>query len=86
MTAAPNVRNAVVNKLGKRITATGFALAILCLLPMGLYSLFGPEDGNPIGLGLLMVVGFPLFSLVSVIGMAIWAVAELRQAAVARRR
>ena len=55
-----------------------FLLALLCLLPMGLYQLFGPENGNPVGLGLIMVLGFPFFSLLSVIGMLVWGYAEIR--------
>ena len=67
-------------KLGRRLTFYGLLMALLCLLPMGLYSLFGPEDGNPLGLGLLMVIGFPLFSLVSFIGMLLWTFGEIKKA------
>lgn len=64
---------------GKRLTFIAFALALLSILPMGLYSLLGPEDGNPLGLGLLMLVGFPLFSLLSLAGMLLWAAGEIRR-------
>jgi hypothetical protein len=53
------------HKLLKRWTWTTFAKAGLLLmaigfLPIALYSLFGPADGNPNGLGLLMVVLVPV--------------------------
>jgi hypothetical protein len=35
----------------------GFALAGLGYFPLQLYILFGPRDGNPIGLGLGFVLG-----------------------------
>jgi hypothetical protein len=33
-------------------------------LPLQLYIIFGPADGNPIGLGLLMVMGMMLGMMV----------------------
>ncbi|MCK9504295.1 MAG: hypothetical protein M0Q95_08930 [Porticoccaceae bacterium] len=65
-------------KLGKRIAIIAMLLALLCIAPIALYIAFGPEDGNPIGLGLLMVIGMPFFSSISVIGLGIWAVGEIR--------
>jgi hypothetical protein len=67
-------------KLGKRIAIIAMLLALLCIAPIALYSAFGSEDGNPIGLGLLMVIGMPFFSSISVIGLGIWTVGEIRQA------
>ncbi|MCH9765426.1 MAG: hypothetical protein K0U34_05475 [Alphaproteobacteria bacterium] len=34
----------------------GFAVLLLGWVPLGLYVLLGPADGNPIGLGLLFLV------------------------------
>lgn len=35
----------------------GFAISLASCLPLIVYILVGPSDGNPIGLGLLMVLG-----------------------------
>lgn len=40
-----------------RFLITGGLLAGAGYLPLQLYILFGPRDGNPIGLGLLFVIG-----------------------------
>jgi hypothetical protein len=37
--------------------------------PLLLYVIFGPKDGNPIGLGLLMIFGVPLGLVLLVIGL-----------------
>ena len=47
----------------------GAVIAGLGYLPLQLYILFGPADGNPIGLGLLAVVAVPLGALVVAIGL-----------------
>jgi hypothetical protein len=39
------------------------------LAPLLLYVIFGPKDGNPIGLGLLMVFGVPVGLLILIIGL-----------------
>jgi hypothetical protein len=44
---------------GARIALWSVALGIATVLPLALYIAFGPRDGNPIGLGLLAVVGVP---------------------------
>ncbi len=44
----------------------GLVLAAVGYIPLQLYIIFGPPDGNPIGLGLLFVVG--VFAGLSVIG------------------
>ena len=49
--------------LGKVIIGA-FIFAGLCSLPLLLYVIFGPKDGNPIGLGLLMVGGWAISGLV----------------------
>lgn len=47
----------------------GLAIAAMGYLPLQLYILFGPRDGNPIGLGLLFVVG--LFAGIAVVGIGL---------------
>ena len=44
----------------RKLVKAGALLIAVGILPIGLYSLFGPADGNPIGLGLLMVVLVPI--------------------------
>jgi hypothetical protein len=56
--------------LGRRILITSFAVGVVGVTPLLLYMLFGPSDGNPIGLGLLAVVAAPI----SVGGMALGAI------------
>ncbi|HAZ12913.1 MAG: hypothetical protein A2X86_08990 [Bdellovibrionales bacterium GWA2_49_15] len=46
----------------------GAGIFILGFLPIILYSLFGPKDGNPIGLGLLSMISAPIGFLVFLIG------------------
>ena len=42
---------------------------VASLAPLLLYIVFGPADGNPIGLGLLMVAGVPTGLILLVIGL-----------------
>ena len=61
------------HKLVQRWTATTFIKAGLIVMlvgaaPLLLYTLLGPADGNPIGLGLLMVVAVPVGFLLLGIG------------------
>ena len=39
-----------------RFLFTGVVIAVIGYLPLQLYIVFGPRDGNPIGLGLFAVV------------------------------
>ena len=55
-------------KLSK-LSWIGAALMAGSLAPLLLYMIFGPKDGNPIGLGLLMVFGVPLGLLILIIGL-----------------
>lgn len=45
---------------GVRIVVVSLVCGALGVLPLVLYSAFGPRDGNPIGLGLLAVAAVPL--------------------------
>ena len=65
-------------KVGKRVTIVSAILMALCVAPIMLYAALGPEDGNPIGLGLLMVFGAPVFGGTTLIGVTIWAIAAAR--------
>jgi hypothetical protein len=47
----------------------GVVVAAASMAPLLLYVMFVPKDGNPIGLGLLMVFGVPLGLLLLVIGL-----------------
>ena len=72
------------HKLLKRWAWTTFAKAGLLLMAVGigpilLYSLLGPANGNPLGLGLLMVVLVPVGFLLLGIGLLKLAVAKLQQ-------
>lgn len=65
--------------MGKKLTFIGFLLALLCLLPYGIYQFFNDEDSLSLTLGMITLIGFPLFSLLSFVGMMLWLVAELRK-------
>jgi hypothetical protein len=47
----------------------GVVVGLLGYLPLQLYIMFGPRDGNPIGLGLLFISGIPLGAVIFVIGL-----------------
>lgn len=45
---------------GPRIVAISLIAGAAGVLPLALYMVFGPANGNPIGLGLLAVVAVPI--------------------------
>lgn len=47
----------------------GLALALLGYLPLQLAIWFGPPDGNPLGLGLLMIVAVPSGLILAAFGL-----------------
>jgi len=49
----------------------GLIVIVLSLAPLLLYIAFGPADGNPIGLGLLMFFGVPTGAVLAFIGLAL---------------
>lgn len=61
-----------------RFVMWGLGVAVLGYLPLQLYIVFGPRDGNPIGLGLLAVLGFGLGLLLIAIGLIKWALQRAR--------
>ncbi|MDQ2701516.1 MAG: hypothetical protein M3Y70_01605 [Pseudomonadota bacterium] len=71
------------HKLVKRWSGATFIKAGLLLmavgfLPIALYTMLGPADGNPIGLGLLMVVLVPVGFLLAGIGLLRLLIARLQ--------
>lgn len=67
----------------RRFTAAAFAkagclLLVAGVLPILLHSWLGPADGNPIGLGLLMVVLAPVGFLLLGIAALKWLLARLQ--------
>jgi hypothetical protein len=55
---------------GLQVLLGSVVLAIAGVAPLQLYGIFGPPDGNPIGLGLLMIVAVPLAGFGIVLGLA----------------
>jgi hypothetical protein len=58
---------------------TGVALMAVGLLPILLYARFGPPDGNPVGLALLMAVLVPVGFLLAGIGLLKWLYARVQR-------
>jgi len=48
----------------------GVAVAVASVAPLLLYVIFGPANGNPIGLGLLFFFGTPVGLVLTVLGLA----------------
>jgi hypothetical protein len=48
----------------------GVVVAAASLAPLLLYVVFGPKDGNPIGLGLLFFFGTPVGVILTLVGLA----------------
>jgi hypothetical protein len=53
---------------GRTIVVFGLSVAAIGVLPLLLYVAFGPEDGNPIGLGLLAMVAIPTGAMIAIAG------------------
>ena len=64
-------------RFGKWMVLISGVLLVLSVAPIMLYAEFGPADGNPVGLGLLMVFGGSLFGSTLAIGVATWMVGWL---------
>lgn len=75
-----------MRKLGKWMTIVSALLVALSIAPIMLYAAFGPADGNPIGLGLLMVFGTYVFGSALLIGAIIWVIGIARAASLRRHR
>jgi hypothetical protein len=56
---------------GVRIVYAGVAVAAVAWMPLLLYIAFGPPEGNPIGLGLLAMLGTPVAVVAVLVGI-VW--------------
>lgn len=54
---------------GLRIVAVSLGLGAVGLLPLMLYALLGPSDGNPVGLGLLAMAACAVATIGVLIGL-----------------
>jgi dipeptide/tripeptide permease len=63
----------------RKLVKLGALLMAIGILPIALYSLFGPADGNPVGLGLVMVVLVPIGFLLVGTGLLRLLLARLQQ-------
>jgi hypothetical protein len=61
------------HRSASRFLVVGAVMVGIGYLPLQLYILFGPRDGNPIGLGLLAVLAIPA-------GLAVFAIGLIRLA------
>jgi hypothetical protein len=59
---------------GRKLVKRGLICFLVGYLPLQLYILLGPADGNPIGLGLLFVVAAPAGAIMALIGAIQWVV------------
>jgi hypothetical protein len=59
---------------GPKILLTSLAAGAIGVAPLLLYVLLGPEDGNPVGLGLLAMLAVPVAAIGTLIGLATMAV------------
>ena len=54
---------------GLRVVAISLGLGLIGVLPLLTYVAFGPEDGNPIGLGLMAVLAVPVAAVGVLVGL-----------------
>jgi hypothetical protein len=66
-------------RAGKWTMAIALVLMALCTAPIMLYAMFGPADGNPVGLGMLMVFGTLGAALMLLVGLALWFIGIVRE-------
>ncbi len=64
---------AMARRSASRCLMAGLALAGAGYLPLQLYILFGPRDGNPVGLGVWAVLAIFAGLVVVAIGLIKWA-------------
>lgn len=63
----------------KTVIRTGLVVMLVGAAPLLLYTLLGPSDGNPIGLGLLMVVLVPVGFLLLGTGLLWWLIGRMQK-------
>jgi Na+/melibiose symporter-like transporter len=68
-----------MTRFGRRLLIVSVLMLILCVSPIMLYAVFGPADGNPVGLGLLMYFGGAVFTGLSVVGAVLWIVGAIKE-------
>jgi hypothetical protein len=74
----PDFEHRLLKRWGAATLArAGLVMMTVGALPILLYSWFGPADGNPIGLGLLMVALVPAGFLLFGIGLLKWLLAKV---------
>lgn len=67
-----SARQRPMSRCGPRLLLWALVVAFITIGPLVLYVAFGPADGNPIGLGLLAMLGVPLSGVLIVVGVAQW--------------
>ena len=60
--------------VGIRLVAFGIACFVASVLPLLIYVVLGPADGNPIGLGLLMMLGVLVLVVAGGLGLVVMVV------------
>lgn len=80
----PTVATALPPRQGLRTLRWSGLIALAGVGPLLLYGVFGPADGNPIGLGLLAVLSVPAAAVLALVGIVQWLVEAARTAG--RRR
>ncbi len=65
---------------GAKLLLAGIAVLVVGVGPLLLYAVFGPADGNPIGLGLLAFVAMPVGGLLGLVGLVRMVIAWAAQA------
>jgi hypothetical protein len=63
----------------KTVIKTGLVVMLVGAGPLLLYTLLGPSNGNPIGLGLLMVVLVPIGFLLLGTGLLWWLIGRMQK-------
>ena len=74
-----------MTKFAKSAAFITMLLAILCIVPVSLYNHYSPNGPEPVFYGTLMVIGTPVFALLSLISLIVWAIGEIRKESVSRR-
>lgn len=74
-----------MTKFAKSAAFITMILAILCIVPVTLYNHYNPNGPEPIFYGTLMMIGTPVFALLSLISLLMWALGEIRKENARRR-
>lgn len=74
-----------MTKFAKTAAFITMFLAILCIVPVSLYNHYNPDGPEPVFYGSLMVIGTPVFALLSLISLLLWAIGEIRNESANRK-